>query len=120
MHWWGLAADAAEQAQPTPPAQPAFSFETVRQMARALAAKEYQPQNNSDMPEFLRKMGYDEYQLIRFWPNAWPWHTGAIEFGIQCFHRGYIYQDAVKLHVVDGGQVQDYLFSTNEFARDSR
>jgi len=60
-------------------------------------------------------MGYDEYQLIRFWPNAWPWHTGPIEFGIQCFHRGYIYQDAVKLHIVEGGQVQDYLFSTNEF-----
>jgi len=47
-------------------------------MARALAAKEYQPQNNSDMPEFLRKMGYDEYQLIRFWPNAWPCTTGPI------------------------------------------
>jgi glucans biosynthesis protein len=115
IHWWGIAASAAEQPQATPPTQTAFSFETVRQMARALAGKEYQPQNNSDMPEFLRKMGYDEYQLIRFWPNAWPWHTGPIEFGIQCFHRGYIYQDAVKMHIVDGGQAQDYLFSTNEF-----
>jgi glucans biosynthesis protein len=113
IHWWGFPASAAEQAQPAQP--PAFSFEAVRQMARALASKDFRPAVHEDMPEFLRKMGYDEYQLIRFWPNAWPWHTGPNEFGIQCFHRGYIYQDSVKLHIIDAGQVQDYQFSTNEF-----
>src|ERR1041385_6418360 len=69
------------------PAQPPISFENVRQMARALAGKEFRPAVHEDMPEFLRKMGYDEYNLIRFWPNAWPWQTGPIQFGVQCFHR---------------------------------
>jgi glucans biosynthesis protein len=109
INFGSIPASAADQPQP------AFSFENVRQMARALAAKEFRPAVHDDMPEFLRKMGYDEYQLIRFWPNAWPWQTGPIEFGIQCFHRGYIYQDAVKLHTINGGQAQDYQFSTNEF-----
>src|ERR1043165_2264724 len=84
-------------------------------MARALAPKEFRPAVHEDMPEFLRKMGYDEYNLLRFWPNAWPWHTGPIQFGVQCFHRAYIYQDAVKLHIINDGAVEDYHFSTNEF-----
>ena len=46
-----------------------FSFETVREMARNLAAKDFRPEQNADLPEAFKKLTYDEYQKIRFRPE---------------------------------------------------
>jgi periplasmic glucans biosynthesis protein len=92
-----------------------FSFTTVREMARALAAKDYRPEQNSDLPEALKKLTYDAYQMIRFRPEHNLWKDDHVRFMAQFFQRGYLYQDPVKIHVVDGGKVSDVAFSPDQF-----
>ena len=87
-----------------------FSFSTVREMARALAAKDFRPAQNSDLPEAFKKLTYDEYQRIRFRPEHNLWKDDHVRFMAQFFQRGYIYQDPVGIHVIDGGKVSDVAF----------
>jgi len=93
----------------------AFSFSNVREMARALAAKDFRPEQNSDLPEVLKKLTYDEYQKIRFRPEHNLWKDDHARFMVQFFQRGYLYQDPVRIHVINGGQVNDVAFSPEQF-----
>src|SRR5580658_6661845 len=78
---------------------PAFTFATVREMARALAAKDFRPSQNSDLPEALKKLTYDEYAMIRFRPDRNVWKNDHVRFMAQFCQRGYIYPDPVRLHL---------------------
>jgi periplasmic glucans biosynthesis protein len=92
-----------------------FSFITARELARSLAAKDFQPQQNADLPEALKKLTYDQYQAIRFRPERSLWKDEHVRFTAQFFQRGYLYQDPVKIHVIDGGRVSDVAFSPEQF-----
>jgi glucans biosynthesis protein len=94
---------------------PRFAFSTVRELARALAAKDFQPPQNADLPEVLKKLTYDQYQSIRFRPEQSLWTDDHVRFTAQFFSRGYLYQDPVKVHVIDGGRVNDVAFSAKLF-----
>jgi glucans biosynthesis protein len=106
-------------------APPRFSFSTVRELARSLAAKDFQPAKNADLPEAFKKLTYDQYQSIRFRPEHNLWRDDKLRFDTQFFCRGYLYQDPVEIHVIDNGKVRDVLFSpamfdfaTNRLAQD--
>jgi glucans biosynthesis protein len=92
-----------------------FSFATVRELARTLAAADYQPEQNTDLPEALKKLTYDEYKMIRFRPEHSLWKDDHVRFLAQFFHRGYLYRDPVKIHVINDGQVSDAVFSPEQF-----
>jgi glucans biosynthesis protein len=92
-----------------------FSFTTARELARSLAAKDFRPEQNADLPEALKKLTYDQYQAIRFRPEHSLWKDDHVRFIAQFFQRGYLYQDPVKIHVIDGGQVSDVAFSPEQF-----
>jgi glucans biosynthesis protein len=94
---------------------PPFSYETVRATARKLADTEYRPDNRPDLPEFFKKLSYDDYQSIRFIPAAGPWEDQRLRFTFQFFHRGFIYQDPVRIHLIEEGQVHDFQFSPSQF-----
>jgi periplasmic glucans biosynthesis protein len=98
---------------------PAFSFSTVRELARALAAKEFHPEQNGELPESMKKLTYDEYQSIRFRPEQSLWNDEKLRFKVQFFSRGYLYQDPVKIHVVDNAQVSDVKYSPAQFDYDT-
>lgn len=93
---------------------PGFSFDTLREMARALAAKDFRP-SHSDPPDAWKKMTYDQYQQIHFRPDSGPWNGEPVRFSFQFFHRGFIYSDPVQIHLVEQGAVHDYPFSQAEF-----
>jgi periplasmic glucans biosynthesis protein len=95
-----------------------FSFSTVREMARALAAKDFRPAQNSDLPEELKKLTYDQYQMIRFRPEHSLWKDAHVRFTAQFCQRGYIYQDPVGIHVIESGKVSDVPFSPDQFDYD--
>lgn len=97
----------------------AFTFSTVREVARALAAKDFRPQQNSDLPDALKKLTYDEYQMIRFLPEHNLWKDDHVRFMAQFFQRGYLYQDPVRIHVMDRGSVTDVAFSPEQFDYDT-
>jgi len=100
-------------------AEAEFSFATVREMARALAAKDFRPEQNADLPEALKKLTYDEYQRIRFRPERSLWKDDHGRFMAQFFQRGYLSQDPVKINMIDGGRVGDMAFSPEQFDYDT-
>jgi len=111
-----LGSEAVAPATPSS-AKPAISFQSVRERARTLAARDYHPEPNK-LPDSLKKLGYDDYQLIRFRPERGPWHTEQLDFTLQCFHPGYLYQDPVLIHLVEEGQIHDFEFSPDQFDYD--
>ncbi len=106
----GLAQTLLAAEAPSP-----VTFESIRQKARELAAKDYQPPNKADLPDPLKNINYDQFQDIRFRPAKAPWTEPNIPFRIEMFHRGYLYQEAVQLHIIDGNQVRDVAFSADQF-----
>jgi periplasmic glucans biosynthesis protein len=97
-----------------PPVPPAVSFQSLRERARTLAARDYRPEPNK-LPESLKKLSYDDYQAIRFRPEQGPWHNEHLQFTLAFFHPGYLYQDSVLIHLVEEGQVRDFDFSSQQF-----
>jgi periplasmic glucans biosynthesis protein len=92
-----------------------FSFATVRELAGALARKEFQPSRNTDLPDPLKRLTYDQYQSIRFRPEHNLWKDDHVRFMAQFFLRGYLFQDPVKIHMIDGNRVSDLAFSPEQF-----
>src|SRR5262245_17392297 len=109
---------AAAQTSPPPAAAQApasFTYETLRERARALAGKEFKAVLTPDLPEDLNKLSYDGYQGIRFRPEESLWPNQPLQFSIQFFHRGYLYKEPVRIHVLENGQARDFQFSPQQF-----
>jgi glucans biosynthesis protein len=104
-----LLAVAQEQAQPR------FSYQFLSDRARTMADTEFRPENRPELPEILKKLSYDDYQKIRFLAEQGPWRGEGLKFSLQCFHRGFIYQDPVRIHLIEQGQVRDFQFSSGQF-----
>ncbi len=99
-------------------AAPGFGFKDVRELARGLATKDFHPPQNADLPDILKKLNYDQYQCIRFRKDESLWNNDHLRFITQFFSRGYLYQDGVKIHVIDGGHVSDVAYSSKLFDYD--
>ncbi|HYG36120.1 MAG TPA: glucan biosynthesis protein, partial [Clostridia bacterium] len=99
----------------TAAAASAFSFATVRDQARALAEKDYRHNPGPDLPAFLKELNYDQYQSIYYRSDRAPWQKDHLKFALQFFHRGYIYQESVRLHLIENGQVSQLPFSPEQF-----
>jgi periplasmic glucans biosynthesis protein len=108
-----LAGEAAAPESP-PPVAPAVSFESLRERARAMAAKEYHSEPNK-LPDFLKKLSYDDYHVIRYRPEQGPWIADQLDFRLEFFHPGFLYQDPVLIHLVEEGQVKDFDLSPQQF-----
>jgi glucans biosynthesis protein len=98
---------------------PGLSFLTVRELARALATRDFHPVQNDDLPEAMKKLTYDEYQSIRFRPEHSLWNEEKLRFKVQFFSRGYLFQDPVKIHLIENGRVSDVAFSPAQFDYDT-
>lgn len=100
---------AASAAAVIPPARAAararaapFSPASVRDMARALAAKPYVAASDA-LPDALKNLTYDQYRSIRYLPDHALWRGEKRGFEAEFFHRGFFYKPKVDLYeVVDG------------------
>ncbi len=97
-----------------PKKPPAFSAETVREKARALASKAYAPREK--LPAPFAQLSYDQYRDIRFRPEQSVWRAEGLPFQAQFFHPGFYYTETVPLHVVERGRVAPLPFSTDLFS----
>lgn len=86
------------------PAQP-FNPEWLRNHARDLARSGYEPPPKVSPPA-LAKIGYDEYQDIRFRRDHALWRGYDLQFQIDFFHRGYFFTDPVRIFEVADGQAR--------------
>ena len=104
------AANTADASHPATPGNAApsgtpFDAASVRNQARDLALKPYQPPD-SNLPESLRNLDYSAYQTLRFNPDKALWRGTGSRFTAEFFHRGYLFKDRVDIdQVVDGRAV---------------
>jgi len=95
-------------------AQP-FSFDWLRDQAKELAAKPYEPPVIR-YADVLERIDYDAYQQIRFIPGHALWAKGEDgPYPIQFFHLGRFFKAPVQLHVVNDGQAREILYSPSLF-----
>ena len=81
------------------PATPANLYDFVLSKARALALIEYSAPDTS-LPADLANIDYSGYQAIRFDHEAAIWN-GESPFEVHLFHRGFLFKERVRVHVVD-------------------
>src|SRR4029453_7049806 len=80
---------------------PPFGRDKVVELARSLAAKEFQPP--SEVPELFEKLGYDQYRDIRFRPELGFWTGEDRGFSLDLLHAGFIYKAPVGVNVIEAG-----------------
>src|SRR5204862_4361937 len=92
-----LALAAANPDEGTP-----FDALSVRQLARDLAQKPYKPPD-TNLPDTLKNLTYDQYRSIRFVPDKALWHGAGLPFEAQFFHRGFYYSDRTDIFEMCAG-----------------
>ena len=108
---WVSNAMAAETAVPAP----AFGPEKVRELALKLAASDY-VKPTIDLPEPFNKLSYDQYRDIRFQTGKAVWRGDKLDFEIQLFPVGWLYDMPVEISLVEQGvatalKADDHLFT---------
>ena len=93
--------------------QQSVTFQDIVNKAKALADQPYQEPNRGDIPETLKKIGYDQWRDIRYKPVKSLWAKDP--FRVQFFHRGFIYQEPVIIHYVDRNGTHTMPFSPDLF-----
>ena len=109
----GLAPAAAEAAT-EPPASSPFDAATVRNMARAMALKPFQPPD-SNLPAELADLKYSQYQALRFDKGKALWRGQGRGFSVEFFHRGFLFKDRVDIFEIVNGQARPIHYSANLF-----
>ena len=79
-----------------------FNAATVREAARLLASKPFQPQETG-LPGYLANLSYDQYRMLRFDKRHALWRDTKLPWQAEFFHRGSIYKGRVDVNeVIDG------------------
>ena len=111
-----LASGASRSAAPPPPpAETPFSPSSVRELARALAAKPYEAPDQK-LPDALKSLTYDQYRSIRFLPEHALWRGENRGFEAQFFHRGFFYKDKIDIYEVADGKAHLIPYKREDFS----
>ncbi|MDD5599760.1 MAG: glucan biosynthesis protein, partial [Victivallaceae bacterium] len=109
-----LKAERPQKPPESPPYPPiVFDFKNVINEAHKLAARPFQPP--MAVPEFLQQLSYDQWRDIRFRPERALWAGDKLNFTIQFFHTGFLYNYSVKINEVDHRGAYEYRFSPELF-----
>ena len=95
------------------PAQP-FTFERLAARAREMAAGPYTPPYRP-APEIVQRIDYDVHGKIKFRTDLAPFSTGPGTYPVTFFHLGQFFQESVKMHLVDGNEAREILYSPDYF-----
>ncbi len=112
-------ADAAAQQGPAaaPPAAQAFDFAWLKGQAHWLASNGFQPSKDS-LPPAMGKLGYDQYQSIRFRGDHALWADAGLAFRLQFFHVGRNFTEPVHMYEVIDGQAREIVYDPAMFEWD--
>jgi glucans biosynthesis protein len=98
-----------------PGSEVAFGPSFVRELARGLAAKPFEPPDEK-LPDALKNLDYDKYRSIRFLPEHALWRDEKLPFQVQFFHRGFFYKNRVDLFEVNNGRATPIRYRRDEFS----
>lgn len=80
-------------------AQETNTFDTVRELARARAAKPY-AERPANIDPWWTGLSYDEHRRIQFRPERRVWTGENRGFQLEFFHPGWVFPKAVEFHEV--------------------
>jgi glucans biosynthesis protein len=105
----GANARAQEPSADAPPGGYEFSFDTLLEDAKRLAAKPYAPQR-STLPAGIDKLSPEQYRSIHFDREAAIWRREGLPFRLELL-RAYFNQKAppVTVSTVEGGSARDLI-----------
>ena len=98
-----------------PPTETAFSAGSVRDLARALAAKPFELPDQT-LPDSLKAINYDQYRAIRFLPDHALWRGENRGFEAEFFHRGFYYKDKIEIYEVADGRARPISYRREDFS----
>ena len=91
-----------------------FSADTVREAARDLASRPFQPQETG-LPGYLANISYDQYRSLRFNKDHALWRGTKEPWQVEFFHRGSIYKGRVDVNEVVDGRSNPVRYSPDQF-----
>jgi glucans biosynthesis protein len=91
-----------------------FDASTVRNLARELASKPYQPPETA-LPDAMKNLDYSAYQRLRFDPAKALWRGDGGKFTVQFFSRGYLFKDKVEIAEVENGHASPIRYAPDMF-----
>ncbi len=90
------------------------TLEYVAKRAEERARKPFHSPR-ADLPEFLKKLTYDDYRQIAFRDDQALWRAEHLPFRVEFFHLGYLYQEPVHLNEFSSTHVQPIRFTPDFF-----
>lgn len=81
----------------------AFAPDHVQKLAEKLSQKPY-VKPSVDVPEPFDKLTYDQYRDIRFRVEQSLWRQDKLDFELQMFPLGFLYDVPVDIYSVEGGK----------------
>lgn len=109
-----VVAPAARAAPAAPEADTGFDTASVRNLARELAQKPYQPPDSA-LPDALKNLDYSAYQTVRFDRDKALWRGLGGNFTVEFFSRGYLFKDRVDILEVVGGRATPIRYAADMF-----
>ncbi len=108
------AAAAPATAAPTAPAPAQFSFDILSDQMKQKAKTDF-ASAEIKLPDFIAKLGYDEYQHIQYRPDHARWSDAGSLFRVHAFHMGWLFKEPVHLYEVSNGAATPMDFTTGDF-----
>lgn len=90
-----------------------FDFDSVVEIARKTAAEPYR--SPAVVPQFLAALSYDDYRDIRFVTAESLWREAG-NFRVEFIHPGLYYKHAVRINVIESGDVRPVPYSPSLFS----
>lgn len=91
-----------------------FDFEKVSEMAAALASEPFQA-DPRPLPETLANMTPEQYNAIRFHPEATLWRDEPSVFRVQFLPRGSYFRREISIEIIDGEEIVPISYSPQFF-----
>jgi glucans biosynthesis protein len=111
----GAPATAAPAAAASP-SQP-FDYAWLKGQARKLGGNTFQPSQDT-LPLPMAKLGYDQFQSLRFRTDHALWANAGLAFRLQFFHVGRSFTEPVRLYEILDGQSREIVYDTAMFEFD--
>jgi glucans biosynthesis protein len=91
-----------------------FSFDALKERARALAKQSYSPPPRPS-PEIVEKIDYQAHGLLRFKPEYALFAEGPGQFPVTFFHLGHYFPKSIRMHVVANGEAREIVYRPEYF-----
>ena len=110
------ASAAAAPAAAASPSQP-FDYAWLKGQARKLGGNTFQPSQDT-LPPPMAKLGYDQFQSLRFRTDHALWGNAGLAFRLQFFHVGRSFTEPVRLYEIVDGQSREIVYDPAMFEFD--